>query len=397
MDLLNVDFTQQLFSSMNQQSSQLESLANNALQSGIDRYMAKDYEGAVKEFKRAIGLAQNSAYAPDAADYMASAYLQLGDTENAIKAYQTAIQLNPYRDDMQMKLGNLYYAEGRYQEAESAYKEAVKIYPIGDNYYALGQTYLSMGLYSEAETQFNEIIRLEPDRPNGNFGLGQALNMQQRHEDAIRQFEEAIAIQEDFYDAYAEIGYAYADLGEMDKAQEMIVFLENSDEADLADALSRYMYRVDPPKLMFAYAASSFSYQAGINTPLYFLNTYLENADASKTFTMVFQFDKEMDRESVENIANWQIGRAVGNGPGQAYNYGLPIPETEVTPSSLPQNVYYDSESLTATVYFKIQQNASADGTIDPSHIEFKFTGKDIFGLGMNAKFDQFTGFSGSA
>jgi tetratricopeptide (TPR) repeat protein len=396
MDLLNVDFTQQLFASMNQQSSQLESLANNALQSGIDRYMAKDYEGAVKEFKRAIGLAQNSSYAPDAADYMANAYIQLGDTEGALKAYQTAIQLNPYRDDMQGKLGNLYYAEGRYQEAESAYMEAVRINPTGDNYYALGQAYLTMDQYSQAETQFNEIIRLEPDSPIGNFGLGQALNMQEHHEDAILQFEQAIAIQEDFYDAYAEIGYAYADLGEMDKAQEMIDFLRDADEAILADALSRYMYRVDPPKLMFAYSASSFSYQAGIKTPLYFLDTYLKNADASKTFTMVFQFDKEMDRESVENIANWQIGRAVGNGPGNAYNYGLPIPETEVTLSPLPQNVYYDSESMTATVYFKIQQNASADGTIDPSHIEFKFTGKDIFGLSMNAKFDQFTGFSGS-
>jgi Flp pilus assembly protein TadD len=396
MDLLNVDFTQQLFASMNQQSSQLESLANNALQSGIDRYMAKDYEGAVKEFKRSIGLAQNSSYAPDAADYMANAYIQLGDTEGALKAYQTAIQLNPYRDDMQGKLGNLYYAEGRYQEAESAYMKAVRINPTGDNYYALGQAYLTMDQYSQAETQFNEIIRLEPDSPIGNFGLGQALNMQERHEDAILQFEQAIAIQEDFYDAYAEIGYAYADLGEMDKAQEMVDFLGDADEAVLADALSRYMYRVDPPKLMFAYSASSLPYQAGINTPLYFLDTYLNNADASKTFTMVFQFDKEMDRESVENIANWQIGRAVGNGPGHAYNYGLPIPETEVTLSPLPQNVYYDSESLTATVYFKIQQNASADGTIDPSHIEFKFTGKDIFGLSMNAKFDQFTGFSGS-
>jgi tetratricopeptide (TPR) repeat protein len=254
-----------------------------------------------------------------------------------------------------------------------------------------------MDRYSEAETQFNEIIRLEPDRPNGKFGLGLALNMRERHEDAIRQFEEAIAIQEDFYDAYAEIGYAYADLGEMDKAQEMIDFLEDADATDLADALSRYMYRVDPPKLMFAYASSSFSHQAGIKTPLYFLDTYLANAGASKTFTMVFQFDKEMDRDSVENIANWQIGRSVGNGPGKAYNYGLPISETEVTPSPLPQNVYYDAESLTATVYFQIRQNASADGTIDPSHIEFKFSGKDIFGLSMNSKFDQFTGFSGAA
>jgi tetratricopeptide (TPR) repeat protein len=395
MDVFSVN-SNQIFTVANQRSSQLESLANNALQGGIDRYMTGDYEGAIKEFKRSIGLNQDSSYAPDAADYMASAYLQLGDTEGAINAYQTASQSNPYRDDIHIKLGNLYYARGRYQEAESSYREAVEVYPIADNYYALGQVYLAMERYDDAETQFNEIIRLTPDSPNGNFGLGMALNMQKRHEDAILELEKAIAIQEDFYDAYTEIGYACADLGEIEKAQEMVNFLQAAEQTALADTLSRYMYKVDPPKLMFAYSASSFAYQAGIKTPLSFLDTYLENAGASKTFTMVFQFDKEMDRESVENIANWQIGRAAGSGPGQSYNYGLTIPDTEVTLSSLPENVYYNSESMTATVYFKIQQNETADGTIDPAHIEFKFSGKDIFGLSMNTKFDQFTGFSGS-
>jgi tetratricopeptide (TPR) repeat protein len=397
MDLLNVDYAQQLFASMNQQTSKLESLANNALKNGIDRYIAKDYEGAIKEFKRAIGLAQDSSYAPDAADYMAKAYLQLGDTEGAIKSYQTATQLNPYRDDMQIKLGNLYYADQRYQEAESAYKEAVRIYPSTNNRYALGQVYLSLERYSEAETQFNEIISLEPDRPNGNFGLGLALNMQQRHEDAIRHFERAIEIRPDFYDAYAEMGYTYADLGEMDEAREMIDFLDRAGEADLADAVNRYMYKVDPPKLLFAYSTSTFAYQAGNNTPLSALDAYLENANASKTFTMVFQFDKEMDRESVENISNWQIGRSMRSGPGQAYNFGTPVPSTEVSLSLLPESVLYHSKSFTATVNFTVQQNASADGTIDPSHIDFKFMGKDAFGFSMNADFDQFTGFSGSA
>ena len=37
------------------------------------------------------------------------------------------------------------------------------------------------------------------------------------------------------------------------------------------------------------------------------------------------------------------------------------------------------------------------NGTIDPAHIEFKFSGTDIFGYDMNSKYDQFTGFSGSA
>ena len=112
---------------------------------------------------------------------------------------------------------------------------------------------------------------------------------------------------------------------------------------------------------------------------------------------MTIQFDKNMDRASVENVANWQISRATGAGPGESYNFGLRIPSTEVGVQGIPEAVAWDEDNLTATVYFKIRQNSKANGTIDPSHIEFRFSGKDIYGLSMDPKADQFTGFKGVA
>ncbi len=108
---------------------------------------------------------------------------------------------------------------------------------------------------------------------------------------------------------------------------------------ELADTLSSYIYEVDPPKMMFAYATSSFNYWMPIKTPVSSLDTYLQTAEASKTFTMKFQFDKEMESSEVENIMNWQIGRSSGIGPGTAYNFGLPVPDTEVHVPPLPVNV----------------------------------------------------------
>jgi hypothetical protein len=101
-----------------------------------------------------------------------------------------------------------------------------------------------------------------------------------------------------------------------------------------------------------------------------------------------------MDRGSVENPANWLISRTTGQGPGQAYNFGLRILSTEARIKTIPDAVTWDADNMTATVYFKVAQNADANATIDPSHIEFKFSGKDIYGLKMNPKFDQFSGFS---
>jgi tetratricopeptide (TPR) repeat protein len=327
---------------------------------------------------------------------MARAYLALDDTDGAVKAYEDALKRNPNRDDIYISLGNLHFSEERYKEAIDAYEMAVRIWPSSDNHYALGQAYMNAGRHSDADQEFNTVLRMDPDKPNGNYGLGLNFSRQGRYEDAIVQFKEAVRIDNDFYDGYAELGYAYADIGEMDKARNQVSVLKNA-SPELADTLSRYIYKVDRPKFMFAHANSDFNYYFPWKTPISSLDSYLTVPNGEKTFSITFQFDKEMDRESVENIANWHIGRSTQSGPGQAYNFGRPIPDTEVTLSPLPKSIYYDADNLTATVYFTIRQNETADGTIDPAHIEFKFSGEDAYGYKMDTKHDQFMGFSGIA
>ncbi len=383
-----------IFSAAQQQPAQLESLSNTALTRGIDLFMRKDYKGAIKDFQRAIGLSPLSAYSIDAAHYMADAYQALGDPKNAIKAYQTALRLNPSRDDSHLKLGNLFFSEERFSEATAEYEKAVTLWPSAENTFALGQAYMNIGRHSDADSQFNKVLRMAPQKPDGHYGLGLNAARQGRYREAIGLFESAIRLDKGFDAAYAEMGYAYAGLGQIDEAMEIVADLKDR-APDLAGTLSNYLYEVDPPKILFSYTtSSSFQYYMPSKTPVSSLDAYLQTANASKTFTMKFQFDKEMERSEVENVMNWQIGRSSGIGPGTAYNFGLPVPQTEIQPPPIPVNVYYDAKEMTATVYFKIQQNATADGTIDPSHIEFRFAGKDAFGLKMNPDFDQFTGFS---
>ena len=396
MDLINSTSSERLFSASIQNSTNLESLSNSALSSGIDLYMQKDYKGAIREFQRSIGLSPNSAYSTQATEYMANAYLQLNDVEKAIKTYKRAISLDSTNDGFHIKLGNLYYTQERYQDAQNEYERAVLLNPTAESHYSLGQAYLETGRYVDARTQFSKVNRLDPESPNGKYGIGLAYSKQERYEDAIRMFKDAIGRKKDFYDAYAEMGYAYADLGRMDEAQEIVNFLD-SKESNLADILSGYMYKVDPPKFSFVNPTSTFLRTMPRNTLLSTLDDYLADANASKTFTMIFQFDKEMDRGSVEDRFNWTIKRSSGSGPGQMYNFGFTVPDTEVTISLFPDYVYYDAKTFSATVKFSIEQNENADGTIDPSHIEFSFKGKDKYGLTMNSDFDQVTGFSGIA
>jgi tetratricopeptide (TPR) repeat protein len=375
----------------------LETVANSALQRGITNYTNGDYQKAADDFKKAvsIGRCASSSNTSTSAQYLAMTYLQLNNPEEAIKAYKTALQLDQTNDEIALKIGNIYFSRQKYDDARTQYAEAVRLNPSTTNRYALGQAYIELGRYNDAEAQYNEIQRISPEQAGGYLGMGEVYNRSGNYDQAIKQFDHAIELDPELYEAYLQKGYAYADSKDMENAQKMVDFLEDADQSDSADALSRYMYQVDPPKMVFASSESSFSFSMGKGTPLVALDSYLMHAGESKIFTMTIQFDKQMDRASIENAGNWQISRSPGQGPGEAYNYGVSVPKTEVKINSTPLSVAWDDDNLTATVYFKIQQNSAADGTIDPSHIEFKFAGQDIYGLSMDSKANQYTGYKG--
>lgn len=385
-----------LFSAAGNHAAQMDTLAGQALSSGINRYMAKDYDGAAKDFKRAFGLSPYSSFAFDATKYLSLSYLQIDQPEQAIDAYRQAINVSPTDDRLQLELGNILFGEQRYGEAIEAYEAAVRLYDDSNNRFALGQAYMKAERYSDAQNQFEKVIQYGGNfSRNGYYGLAQAYKGQKRYDDAIAQLEIAVSMDKDFYSAYEEMGYTYADAGELDKAEEIKDFLD-SKAPDSALLLDKYISKVTPPKIMFAWANSTFKYFSKPTSSLLVLDDYLSNAGASKTFTMEFQFNKEMERESIENVLNWTIGRSEETGPAMQYNLGLQVPDTEVTIATHPTDVYYDAEKLTALVRFDITQNDDADGTIDPSHIVFSFTGLDTDGNEMHEQYDQYMGFSGS-
>ncbi len=382
-----------LFSSMQGNSQQLEYYAGKSLERGLDLYKKKEYGAAVSAFKMSIALDPTAQNAVNAAQYLSNSYLAMGDSESAVESLKAFVRQNSYLDTAHANLARFLFSQDRYDEAVTEYEKAVELNPAEGNRYALGQAYLRTDEYGKAEEQFMQVLRMAPDDPAPHLGLGQTYAAQGRYEIAIEEFKAAIDKKWDFYDAYAEMGYAYADMGEIDLAQGLFEFLEEK-APELADLLSRYIYKADPAKIVMTYADSTFPHYLPARTAVSDLNSELSAAGASKLFFVRFQFDKEMDRESVEEITNWSISRAGGFGASQ-YNYGLAIPSTEISVQRLPDYVSYDSKSLSATVFFKIYQNSTADGTIDPGHMEFSFRGVDRFEQNMDPEKDQWTGFSG--
>jgi tetratricopeptide (TPR) repeat protein len=396
MDDVTSALTDSLFSAAGTQWNGLETLANQALTGGIDKFQNKDYEGAAKDFKRAFRLSPYSSFAYEATKYASMAYQALGQTDAAIDVYQQAIKINSTDDRLHADLGNLYFGEGNYGDAIDSYETAVRLYDDSTNRFSLGQAYIKTGRYGDAENQFEKIIqRGGLESRNGYFGMGQTYKAEKKYSEAITQFERAISKDQTFYSAYTEMGYTYADMGDTAKAQEVLKDLQNKDPSS-ADTLKHYINKATQPKILFAYADSDFKYYYKPQTSLSALDSYLANAGASQTFSMKFQFSKEMDPASVQDILNWNIQRSTESGPGMRYNNGLSPASTEVKVPLYPVDVYYDPDTLTAKVYFQLTQNDTADGTIDPSHIAFSFKGQDADGNQLDQNYDQYMGFSGS-
>jgi len=190
-----------------------------------------------------------------------------------------------------------------------------------------------------------------------------------------------------------DLGYALVDSGKVDEAYSQAEILAETDQS-LSLELKSYINKVASPEFMIAYSDSGFNPKLGPGPSLTLLDADLSSPNSSQEFTMKFVFSTEMDLESVENPYNWMITRASGETGGGLYNWGMPIPSTEVTLPLFPESVYYDSLSQTATVTFAITQNSDANGTLDLSHIVFRFYGKDAYGNKMSPSADQYSGIS---
>ncbi len=370
-------------------AAQYDSLSGSALGRGIDRYAAGDYSGAAGEFRRTIALSPFSDNALKAFEYLANALVKNGKTSEAIKTYKQAIRVFPSADGMNLSLGNLLYSEGLYTEAVEQYKAAVRKNPnLSQNIYSLGQGYLAMDLNADAEVEFKRAVQLSPKDSGGYYALGQTYRKMGRFAEAQQELTRALSIDKDSAEAHFELGMVYAELQQADEAGSELDILSKQSSPLYTELLAK-IYETSEPRIIAAYSAG-LNLAAPAGTKLSAIDHSLTAPGASKNYTLTFVFDKQMDAASVRNTGNWSIGRSTGTRTGGLYNWGIKVPETEVRISSIPARVTYDPDSLTAKVTFSITQNNAGDGTIDLSHLVFKFMGSDDYGNTMDTAANEY-------
>lgn len=135
-------------------------------------------------------------------------YLDDQDDE-AVKAFEEAVKLDPDLAEAHFRLGLSYEALGKRDESEAEYKKAVETYKkyLADNpddseaHYNLGQTFAGLGQYSEAIREYRLATKLKEDDADMFYDLGLAYTKLAQYDAAAAAFTKSLEIDPDNYRA----------------------------------------------------------------------------------------------------------------------------------------------------------------------------------------------------
>lgn len=120
-------------------------------------------------------------------------HVQQGETDDAIKNYQLAIDAFPAYLNAHKNLGIVLVRAGRLEDAERPLLRAVELGAADGNLYGLlGSCYLNDKNYRSAELAFNQAMVLAPDRKEWRLGAARSLFAQSRYDEAAGLFGEMI-------------------------------------------------------------------------------------------------------------------------------------------------------------------------------------------------------------
>lgn len=174
---------------------------------------------------------------------LASCYMAQGQHAQAIELYKRSIELLSSDADKAVSwngLGNVYRAMGDYANAVAAYQKAGEMDPrtagmregiqtlqVGPGRESaqvmndLGEIFLKSGVYSEAANAFQRAITLDPGFGWPYSNLARTLAMQGHHEQAIPLYLKSIELMSDRKDqavSWNRLGNSYRRLNDYDNA-----------------------------------------------------------------------------------------------------------------------------------------------------------------------------------
>ncbi|MCC6538317.1 MAG: tetratricopeptide repeat protein [Bryobacterales bacterium] len=143
-----------------------------------------------------------------------------GRREESESAYRQAIAIDAKYTSAWTGLGNVLWDQGRREESESAYRQAIAIdakYTHAWN--GLGNVLWDQGRHEESESAYRQAIALDAKFTHVWNNLGNMLRDQGRREEAESAYRQAIALDAKFTHAWNGLGNVLSDQGRRKEAE----------------------------------------------------------------------------------------------------------------------------------------------------------------------------------
>jgi len=120
-------------------------------------------------------------------------------------------------------LGKVYYFDGKYDDAEREFREAVRLNPfVTDIRVELAVILLKTGKIAEAKEALRQVADTEEYAPQLHAILGKIYYASKEYDNAVKEFEKSIQENPDDADVYLDLGTVYAEINEYVKARETL-------------------------------------------------------------------------------------------------------------------------------------------------------------------------------
>lgn len=140
-------------------------------------------------------------------------YIQKGDVQRSIEAFQKAIELDEKDTEPYIRLGWIYARQNKFDLAKSYLQGALQHNPtLGEAYRGLGEIYAQQDALNDAISAYTKLTEIDPKAAANWLRLGALQVKANQFEDAAHAFQNAIEADPDLPDAYNNLAWLYADL-----------------------------------------------------------------------------------------------------------------------------------------------------------------------------------------
>jgi tetratricopeptide (TPR) repeat protein len=163
-------------------------------------------DSAFENYDKALNLNPEltELYAP-----LGVAYYQKGNVQKADELLMKAVNARAEDEQTQFLLGIIRYSQKRYDESLDALNKSLKIKESAEAHYYLGEIYDSLNRDQEAITEYNKALAINPRYTDAWFDLGAVYYNRQRYDDSISAYKQAIALKNDNYETHENLADVY--------------------------------------------------------------------------------------------------------------------------------------------------------------------------------------------